>query len=214
MHDSPGPGRLPYLGLVSRSRRTELAPFTLRWAGGWIDYAEEELRERGNALPPLSNFQRPKVIYNQHDRRMTAWADLEGRFVSKDVYPIAWPISPDWTVLGLTALLNSTVFTALYNTLMQGIVVGGETYHYLPAFLRTIPVPDPLDVDERVRALQEAPDGRGWLVVDRCVTAAYGLSESTRVQLAETHLARVGAPYPGSEAVNPDTNARPPRSVR
>ena len=31
--------------------------------------------------------------------------------------------------------------TAEMNTVYQGIVVGGETYHYLPAFLRHVPMP-------------------------------------------------------------------------
>jgi len=72
---------------------------------------------------------------------MKAVADFEGRWVTKDVYPVGWPITPEWSLETLTAVMNSTVFTALYNTLYRGIVVGGETYHYLPAFLNRVPIP-------------------------------------------------------------------------
>lgn len=191
---------LPYLGGPSRARQTEVAPFAERWSGWWIDYDTEALKAIGNPLPPLERFQQPKVVFNQHDRRMTAWADLEGRFVTKDVYPIAWPRDARWSVEALTAVFNSTVFTALYNTIYQGIVVGGETYHYLPAFLKTIPMPDRSRlgaVEARVRALQADFDPDAWEALDVVVTRAYGLDPSVRDALIATHLTRVGAPAPG-----------------
>lgn len=193
------PGALPYLGGPSRARQTEVAPFRHRWSGWWIRYDEQDLATQGNPLPPLENFQRSKVVFNQHDRRMTAWADLEGTFVTKDVYPIAWPTSPSWSVETLTAVLNSTVFTALYNTVYQGILVGGETYHYLPAFLKTVPMPVRAllgDVDDAVRALQQDFDPAAWDRLDRRVTAAYGLEEPDRQALLAQHILRVGAPSP------------------
>ena len=108
-------------------------------------------------------------------------------------------------VCGLLAIFNSTVFTALYNTLFQGIVVGGETYHYLPAFLRVVPVP-PIDhpalglAAQECRALHpaEAPvDPSAWLRVDRWVAEAYGVTEEARLRMVQTHLVRVGADHPG-----------------
>lgn len=193
-------GALPYLGGPSRARQTEVAPFAERWSGWWIRYDAEALKAIGNPLPPLANFQRAKVVFNQHDRRMTAWADLTGRFVTKDVYPVAWPIDPAWSVEMLAAVFNSTVFTALYNTIYQGIVVGGETYHYLPAFLKTIPMPDAGQLGAlapRVRQLQQAFDPDLWEAIDIEVTRAYGLDPSVLDELIATHLTRVGAPTPG-----------------
>ncbi len=190
----------PYLGGPSRSRQTEIQPFAERWSGWWIRYAQQELKTlHRNPLPPLERFLRPKVIFNQHDRRMSAWADVQGRFVTKDVYPIAWPTHSDWTLHTLVAVLNSTVFTALYNTVFQGIVVGGETYHYLPAFLRTVPVPvevDPETLDPLVVQLQATFDLAVWDALDRRVAQAYGVSEAARRRCMETHLTRVGAPHP------------------
>ena len=192
---------LPYLGGPSRSRQTEVQPFEQRWAGWWIRYAQDELKQvHRNALPPLSRFLQPKAIFNQHDRRMSAWADMDGRFVTKDVYPIAWPTDATWTLQSLVAVLYSTVFSALYNTVFQGIVVGGETYHYLPAFLRIVPVPSvvrPDTLDPLVDALQDRFDPDVWDALDREVATLYGVSEATRQQCIAVHLRRVGAPFPG-----------------
>ncbi|MEZ4321083.1 MAG: N-6 DNA methylase [Myxococcota bacterium] len=199
--DKPASRAFPYLGGPSRAKQTEIQPFQERWAGWWIAYEQDRLRtEHGNSLPPLAIFQRPKALFNQHDRRMSAWADAQGRFVSKDVYPVAWPEHADWTLSRLVGLFNATVFTALYNTVFQGIVVGGETYHYLPAFLAIVPVPDGralTELDELVPRMQDAPDGSLWERIDRVVTAAYGLTEADRAELVSTHLTRVGAPAPG-----------------
>lgn len=203
--DRPHDDARPYLGLHSRARRTEVAPFRVRWEGGWIDHDNERLkREFRNPLPPLSTFERPKVLWCQHALRMRAVADPEGRWVSKDTYPVGWPTDPRWTLDLLVAVLNSTVFTALYNTVYQGIVVGGETYHYLPAFLRHVPVPRAdhpalAEVDRLVgRVGTEGPvDRDAWLALDRAVAEAYGVSEAARRHLAEVHLERVGAETPG-----------------
>lgn len=198
----------PYLGGPSRARRTEVAPFRIRWEGWWIRYDQQALRsEFGNPLPDLQRtFLRPKVIFCQHATRLRAWADFEGRWVTKDVYPVAWPTAPGWTLGTLLAVMQSTVFTALYNTLYQGVVCGGETYHYLPAFLRRVPVPRDLpvalaDADPWVRALQEGEgevDGEAWDRLDRLVAEAYGISEAARQRMIEVHLRRVGAEVPGT----------------
>ena len=123
----------PYIGGASFTRRSEVEPYALNWAGWWLIDAQEALRDLGNPLPNLQqNFGRTKVILRQHARRVEAWLDSNGRYATKDVYPIAWSNNDDWTEALLAAVLNSTVFSALYNTVFQGIVVGGETYHYLP----------------------------------------------------------------------------------
>lgn len=197
----------PYIGGPSRARRTEIAPFRLRWEGWWITYDQDALRrDFRNPLPDLhTTFLRSKVILCQHAVRVRAWADLEGRYVTKDTYPVAWPTGPHWTVPRLTAVMQSTVFTALYNTFFQGILVGGETYHYLPAFLSMVPVPPGdhaalADADELVLAIQAddgSVDGALWEELDRRVARAYGLSEPARQRMIAVHLARVGAERPG-----------------
>jgi hypothetical protein len=195
----------PYLGLKSRARRTELAPFRVNWEGGWIRYDQRELKEtHRNPLPDLAaTFERPKLLWCQHALRMRAVADAEGRWVSKDTYPVGWPTDPEWDLHQLLAVFNSTVFTALYNTLFQGIVVGGETYHYLPAFLRVVPVPVLSEARREAGGIASALgvgvgpiDASLWLRMDRCVATAYGVSEAARVRMVQTHLTRVGAETP------------------
>lgn len=197
----PEDGGYPYLGSTSYAHRIELDVFRARWAGGWIRAgAWSACRALGNALPDRDAvFARPKVIVAQHAIRPIAAMDPDGTWVTKDTYPVGWPIDPAWTLESLAAVLNSTVFAALYNTFFQGVLVGGETYHYLPAFLHQVPVPiDVSGVDrDAVRALHDgsAPAGT-WDRVDRQVAAAYGVDESDRQRMIDVHLIRVGAPSP------------------
>jgi hypothetical protein len=190
----------PYIGGTSFTRRSEVHPYALNWDGWWLRDAQDELRKLGNPLPELAGtFGRPKVVFRQHARRVEAWLDAEGRYATKDVYPIAWSEKDGWNERLLTAIFNSTVFTALYNTVFQGIVVGGETYHYLPTFLRQIPVPELSQLESVCRALA-SPDTR-WSHIDQLVCAAYGISEAEREQLVDIHLRRVGAAVPDGRLV-------------
>jgi hypothetical protein len=107
----------------------------------------------------------------------------------------------------LAAVINSTVFTALYNTIFHGVTVGGETYHYLPAFLHLVPVPEmgavlAEQLENKVRAIQEDSNGNSvaWDELDRIIAAAYGVSETGRQALIAEHLERVGAASPTPES--------------
>jgi hypothetical protein len=198
------PGGMPYLGGPSYAQKTEVEPFRTRWTGWWIRYDQGELRKIGNPLPDLDRtFRRPKVILCQHALRVRPVADFEGRWVTKDTYPVVVPTHPGWSLEALVAVLASTVFTALYNTVYQGILVGGETYHYLPAFLHTIPVPEnlgPIDaIAGLVRELHEGDDpidAAAWGRIDRAVAEAYGVTEPARQRMIDVHLRRVGAEAP------------------
>ena len=184
-----------YIGGPSFARQGEVSPFKLDWAGWWIDFDQAALRALGNPLPSRDDvFERPKVVLRQHARRPEAWVDPDGLYASKDVYPVAWPNSPELGLHTLAAIVNGTVFACLYNTVYQGIVVGGETYHYLPAPLKRMPIP-PLDTLKDVEALAEGGFD-AWLAIDRAVCTAYGIDESERIALINAHLTRVGAPVP------------------
>lgn len=195
----------PYLGGPSRTRRTEVSCFRVEWAEWWIHFDQDTLRgEHRNALPPLSTFQRPKVIWCQHGLRMRPVVDRDGRWVTKDVYPVAWPKPGAVSLDALAAILASTVFTALYNTVYHGIVCGSETYHYLPAFLRNVPVPRPdhpaLAVAAALVPRLHAPgplDHAAWAELDALVAEAYGVGLDSLAALVREHLARVGAEHPG-----------------
>ncbi|MCO4743608.1 MAG: N-6 DNA methylase [Proteobacteria bacterium] len=194
----------PYLGGKSRARRTEVSCFAVDWRGYWISYDQEALRTtHQNPLPKLQVFARPKAILCQHALRVRAYADHDGTYVTKDVYPVAWPVDPAWSLDALVTLLNSTVFTALYNTLFQGVRVSGETYHYLPAFLHQVPVPDRAHgalagLEPLARPLASGGfTAELWDAADRAIAEAYGVTPGALDRLREVYLRRVGAQTPG-----------------
>lgn len=202
---APAEHAYPYLGGRSHARRNEVRCFEQNWQGWWIRYDQVELKTKyKNPLPNLERtFLRPKVIIAQHALRVGAFADFDGRFITKDVYPVGWPLEGGWSLGALAAVLNSTVFSALYNTIYHGVTVGGETYHYLPAFLHWVPVPSltPGLLNELDELVQNAQSSRNnsttWLTIDRLVAEAYGVCEADRELLVDEHLRRVGADFPG-----------------
>lgn len=130
---------LPYLGSASYQRQLEVEPFAVRWAGGRIRYAAEELAALGNPLPPLSQFQRPKVVFAQHARRLIAAPDPDGVYVTKDTYPVAWGPDPH----DLAALFNSRLYSVVYRLLHGGIAISSGYLHFLPRMLGRMPWVDP-----------------------------------------------------------------------
>lgn len=180
------PDGLPYLGGRSFTRRNEVQPFGVDWAGFRIRYAADALRAVGNPLPPLACFQRPKVVLCQHARSAIGWFDADGRFVTKDVYPILLPHDPSAEAAAAwTAVVNSRVFSTLYALMYRGIAIGSGYLHFLPGFLHAVPVPalSPSRVRalaEGVTALQAAPGREGYEALDDAVGDLYGLTAGER----------------------------------
>lgn len=191
------PDGLRYLGGRSFSRKNEIRPYTVDWQGYRIRYAEEELRERGNPLPKLATFTRPKVVLCQHARAVIAWFDAGGEYVTKDVYPIATARSGRADeAAALTAILNSRVFSVIYALLYRGIAVGSGYLHVLPAFLHPVPTPrwpgkriEALAAD--VLALQAAPSVEAFERIDAQVSELYELTDAEHAAVrafADTRL--------------------------
>lgn len=136
------PEGAPYLGGKSFARRNEVRPFRLSWDGFRIDYDAEALKALGNPMPPRSMFSQPKVIYCQHAKGLVAAPDVEGTYVTKDVFPVAFPRAASAAgVYALCGLLNSRLASTLYSLFFRGIQIGGRYLHILPVFLRRLPVP-------------------------------------------------------------------------
>lgn len=178
------PDGLPYLGGRSFNRRNEVRPFALEWQGYRIRYAVDELKAAGNPLPPLSRFEKPKVIFCQHARSGVAWFDARGEYVTKDVYPIAVARSgrADETAV-IAALMNSRVFSVIYAIVYRGVAVGSGYLHLLPAFLHALPTPrcpeewmESLAAD--VIALQAEPNREGFERIDNRISAMYELTDA------------------------------------
>ncbi len=136
--------RYKYLGGKSYARKNEVSDFSVEWSRYYINYAPEELKSIGNPLPPLSNFLRPKIIFCQHAKRMLAYCDIKGKWVTKDVFPIAYlkTHSNDTNrTLYYTGLFNSNIFSYIYSMIYRGIQINDGYFHFLPVFLSIIPIP-------------------------------------------------------------------------
>lgn len=180
IHPGPQlPDGLPYLGGQSYARRNEVRPYQVDWQGFRIHYAAEELRSRGNSLPPLEIFTRPKIVICQHARSLVAWCDVEGRFVTKDVFPVVLPhVDTACAAAAWTAVLNSRVVSVIYHLLFRGIQIGGGYLHFLPVYLHRLPVPPAeavIVLGPAVLALQQDPTPGAAEALDREVSALYGL---------------------------------------
>lgn len=159
----PAQSGFPYLGGTSFARENEVKSYRVKWKGYWIRYAQEELRREKNPLPPLSNFLRPKVIFCQHARSMTAYADLQGRWITKDVYPIAFPISNEGgneLVKFAVGYSNSPIFDFIYGLVYRGIQISSGYLHYLPFYLMSVPLPqiegsDRKEISRHVQRIQD-----------------------------------------------------------
>jgi len=194
----------PYLGGVSYAKENEVKKYHVEWKGYWIRYAEEELRREKNPLPPIGNFLRPKIIFCQHARSMTAYADGEGHWVTKDVYPIAFPKEEegvDELVRFGTGYFNSPIFDFIYGLLYRGIQIRNGYLHYLPFYLMSVPVPQINDFDRQAisRSVQKIQDEfsrdpiegenlRESLQadIDRIIAEAFGLSSRDFGTIGET----------------------------
>ena len=137
----------PYLGGKSHTKRNEVRPFGVEPFGYTITYDQNRLKkEFGNPLPPLDDtFLQKKIIYCQHALTMVATPDLKGEWVTKDTYPVAIPLreQTDEEVLMLSAIMNSRVFTLLYHLMFRGIAIGADYLHFLPIYLKDVPMPTP-----------------------------------------------------------------------
>lgn len=134
-----------YLGGESYARKNEVSDFSIEWKGYYINYDSEELKGIHNPLPPLSNFLRPKIIFCQHAKRMLAYCDIKGEWITKDVFPIAYLKEDNDKInrtLYYTGLFNSSVFSYIYSMLYRGIQIHDGYFHFLPIFLSVIPVPE------------------------------------------------------------------------
>jgi type I restriction-modification system DNA methylase subunit len=133
--------KFKYLGGISYARKNEVDAFNVEWRGYFINYDRDGLKKIGNHLPHLSNFTRPKIIFCQHAKRMLAYADISGEWVTKDVFPIAF-IEGQKNIIKrtyyYTGLLNSNIFSYIYGLIWKGIQISEGYFHFL---MSIIPVP-------------------------------------------------------------------------
>lgn len=140
-----------YLGGISYSKKNEVSKFKIEWNGYYIYYDQNKLGKIKNPIPPLSNFEREKIIFCQHAREITATYDKNGEWVTKDVYPIAYSKLSigDLSLKYFCGVLNSKLLSFIYGIVYKGIQIGGSYYHYLPTWMEILPIVLPTSEQER-----------------------------------------------------------------
>ena len=183
----------PYLGGKSHTKRNEVRPFSVDPFGYTIKYDQKTLKEEhGNPLPPLENtFLRKKIIYCQHALSMVATPDLKGEWVTKDTYPVAFPLrsQEDDEILMICAIMNSRVFSTLYNLMFRGIAIGADYLHFLPIYLKDVPVPEPSKRQRQklVMLAKKALEGdeTAFVEIDKVVFRVYKMNYYEREAITE-----------------------------
>ncbi len=178
------PARRPFLGGGAFSGNGEVARYTVRWAGWWIDYDEVRLKADGNQVPALSLFTRPKIILCQNGRTLRAAYDDSG-VVLKDTFLCGVPI-PEGGPLGqhpraLVGLLNSALLHFFYAHVFYGGHVGGGYLHFLNTFLADLPTghwtPETAAaLAELVRRREQHADEELDAAIERMVADAFNLT--------------------------------------
>ncbi|MFW6009345.1 MAG: Eco57I restriction-modification methylase domain-containing protein [archaeon] len=136
-----------YLGGVSYARKNEVTKYNIKWKEYYINYDQKELKSIKNPLPPLSIFERKKIIFCQHSKEINATYDPLGEWVTKDVFPIAFSKpsldKSNYSLKYFTGLLNSDLYSFIYGIIYKGIQISDGYYHYLPTWMKVLPIIKP-----------------------------------------------------------------------
>ena len=132
-----------FLGGGAFSGNGEVRRHRLEWAGWWMNYDRDLLREQGNAVPPLCLFERPKIVICQNGRTLRAAYDEQG-YVLKDTFLCGVLRDGAHPLLrrpqALVGLLCSRAAHFFYSHVFYGGHVNGGYLHFLRAFLVDLPL--------------------------------------------------------------------------
>ena len=124
----------------------EIERYGINWRGYWIDYDREKARKLQNNFPKLEIFQEKKIIICQHALRMRATIDTEA-YICKDIFllgHLAELVSENKISLEvILAMLNSKLYSFIYDIMYSGTEIMGKYLHYLPMFLHDLPIKNP-----------------------------------------------------------------------
>ena len=127
----------------------EVERYGINWRGYWIDYDREKAKELKNNFPKLEIFQEKKIIICQHALRMRATIDAEA-YICKDIFllgHLAEQVTDNKISLEfILALLNSKLYSFIYDIMYSGTEIMGKYLHYLPMFLHDLPIKNPSSI--------------------------------------------------------------------
>ncbi len=120
----------------------EVERYGTNWRGYWIDYDREKARELNNNFPKLEIFQKKKIIICQHALRMRATIDTE-EYICKDIFLLGHLLEnvsdKNISLEFILALINSKLYSFIYDIMYSGTEIMGKYLHYLPMFLHDLP---------------------------------------------------------------------------
>jgi len=192
----PGtPDARPFVGGAAFAGNGELRRYRLEWAGNWIRYATDELRELGNSLPPETIFAPPKLVLCQNARTLRVALDEEG-LILKDTLLCGRLRDQEHPLCrrprALVGLLSSQAIHFLYSHLFEGGHVGAGYLHFLSGPVGELPVgrwdPERVEAVAELAARRETADPGEWdaleAAMEQHVAAALGLEAHHRAAIA------------------------------
>jgi hypothetical protein len=116
---------------------------------------------------------------------------LKGEWVTKDTYPVAFPrrSQEDDEILMICAIMNSRLFSTLYNLMFRGIAIGADYLHFLPIYLKDVPIPEP-SKRQRKKLIESAKkalegDKSAFAEIDKVVYKIYKLNGTDKAAIIE-----------------------------
>ena len=161
--------------------RDELAPFTLRWRGTWLNRDPECLDRAAGDYANLGRpewFEQAKIVVRRTGDRVIAAYDTQGYYCSNNLF-VVLPLKsmPERMLLGCVAFLNSRFTTWYFRTVQPRV---GRLFAELKIqHLVDFPLP---------AGVESLADLRGG-GLDNAVSELLGLSQSERAMVARCHRA-------------------------
>ncbi|NPD88285.1 MAG: N-6 DNA methylase [Asgard group archaeon] len=131
----------------------EIERYKVKWNGYWLDYDREKSTTLKNNFQDLKYFKEKKIIICQHALRMRATIDTQG-YACKDIFLLGH-LRDIGKQLNLSlefilGLLNSKLFSFMFNIMFSGSEIMGKYLHYLPTFLHDLPILIPSETEQKL----------------------------------------------------------------
>ena len=138
-----GKNPVKFIGGKEFGGNREVERYSINWRGYWIDYDREKAKNLRNNFLDIDYFLRKKIIICQHALRIRATIDSSG-FVCKDIFLIGH-LTDTANKLGISlefilGILNSKLYSFIYDIMYSGTEIMGKYLHYLPMYLHDLPV--------------------------------------------------------------------------
>ena len=186
---------LKFLGGKPFGGNREVERYNTKWNGYWIDYDQEKAKKLRNNFQDLRYSSEKKIILCQHALRMRATIDKQG-YVCKDIFLLGHlrdiAKQQNLSLEFILGLLNSKLYSFIYNIMFSGSEIMGKYLHYLPTFLHDLPILIPSRTDQKllekyVNQILEDYDEEIDNEIDNLIYKFFGCSED-EIKSIEWHI--------------------------